>query len=298
MSGFLGYIKVPRAALNVLPTREWHIIVDLYQRAADCGYRPFKVSERSLSTRWGVGNTRIWTILEDLQDAGLLHVRKGDRQRRTILTVANPGAPRLQSSPKARPMTPPPSLSPSSTHGQGTASCGTIEKERSGEPRTARHMGDRARHPARHEGERLTGATPIATAPRAALDIQNKDSVSLSPLSPPRLSNRVRELLHRAGLTTVQQLSAMTRRELLKVPGIGQKAAAEVVGLLGGYGRTLAPEPPKKKPATDARWAEATDIWSSEWAKAHAAHPAVFVELTYRWDFDPADRRPDDRRRR
>lgn len=68
----------------------------------------------------------------------------------------------------------------------------------------------------------------------------------LPPCPGLRLPDNIRERLHAARLSTVGQLCALSRRELLDVPGIGEKSANVIEGHLADIGRALKAPPPSR----------------------------------------------------
>jgi hypothetical protein len=81
---------VPRMALDMTEPTEWVAVVDLYKRAHSLRWATFRVSERSMCTRWGLGNSRVWSLLADLEGAGLLTLEKGSKGKASRITVACP----------------------------------------------------------------------------------------------------------------------------------------------------------------------------------------------------------------
>ena len=85
-----GFVPVPHDALNAVEPREWGAVVDLYKRAHALRWQSFSVTERSMSTRWDIGNRRCWSLLEVLRDLGLLEFTRGGRRRATTIRVFCP----------------------------------------------------------------------------------------------------------------------------------------------------------------------------------------------------------------
>lgn len=85
-----GWVPIPREALDACEPAEWIAVVDLYQRANAVRWRTLRLTERAMVARWGLGNRRVWSLLEDLEAMGLLTVEKGGRRAPTRVTVNDP----------------------------------------------------------------------------------------------------------------------------------------------------------------------------------------------------------------
>ena len=84
------YVPVPYRALELADHEEWFAVLDLYKRAHGSRWAPIRVTERSLATRWRIGNRRIWSLLEQLESQGLLTIKKGGNRTPTLITVLCP----------------------------------------------------------------------------------------------------------------------------------------------------------------------------------------------------------------
>nr|NIV31054.1 hypothetical protein [Anaerolineae bacterium] len=84
------YVPVPYRALELADHEEWFAVLDLYKRAHSLRWAPFRVTERSLATKWRLGNRRLWSLLEQLEEQGLLTIRKGCNRTPTLVTVLCP----------------------------------------------------------------------------------------------------------------------------------------------------------------------------------------------------------------
>lgn len=91
-----GFVPVPRDALNAVEPSEWGAVTDIYQRAHALRWQPFRVTERSLCTRWSLGNRRVWTLLRDLEALGLLTLTRGKKRQASVVEVACPTSERQQ----------------------------------------------------------------------------------------------------------------------------------------------------------------------------------------------------------
>lgn len=85
-----GFLPIPHAALAAVAEDEWIAVMDLYRRAHMLRWEPLRVTERSLVTKWRLGNRRVWGVLEALRDAGLLEFERGDNRRPTTVRVYSP----------------------------------------------------------------------------------------------------------------------------------------------------------------------------------------------------------------
>lgn len=65
-------------------------VADLYRQAHQLRWRPLRITERSLSTRWGLSGRRVWSLLDELARLGLLEVERGGRRRESRVTVYDP----------------------------------------------------------------------------------------------------------------------------------------------------------------------------------------------------------------
>ena len=81
---------MPRDAITACEPAEYVAVLDLYQRAHALRWRPFRATQRSLSTRWGIGNRRVWSLLESLRDLKLLSFERGGKRKPTVITVFCP----------------------------------------------------------------------------------------------------------------------------------------------------------------------------------------------------------------
>ncbi len=76
---------------------EQSAVADLYRRAHSQRWRAIRVTERSLSTAWGLSGRRIWALLDALAAEGLIEVERGGRRKQTRITVRSPvSEPRVQ----------------------------------------------------------------------------------------------------------------------------------------------------------------------------------------------------------
>lgn len=86
-----GWVPMPREALALCHgPLERSAVLDLYERAHTLRWRPLRVTERSLCTAWGMGNTRVWSLLDQLVAAGLIEMEKGGKRHPTTIVVLSP----------------------------------------------------------------------------------------------------------------------------------------------------------------------------------------------------------------
>lgn len=98
-----GYVPVAHDALALVDEESWFAVLDLYKRAHALRWRPFLVTERSLKTKWKMGNSRVWTTLSILESGGLLVVTKGARRRDpTTVQVFDPTPRQREAQPRAQ----------------------------------------------------------------------------------------------------------------------------------------------------------------------------------------------------
>lgn len=93
---------------------------------------------------------------------------------------------------------------------------------------------------------------------------------------PAALSSRVWKALKAVDLGSPQACAALTRSELLKRNGIGEKAANAVVLWLAAEGLSLRPEVRRSNPMGDPQVRACGDAWQRQW---QARHPS-------KWAFD------------
>ncbi len=86
----MRFVPVPHEALDACEQRDWGAVVDLYKRAHSLRWKPFRVTERSLATRWGCSGRRVWVIIEALELQGLLVLVKGSRRKQSNITLVEP----------------------------------------------------------------------------------------------------------------------------------------------------------------------------------------------------------------
>lgn len=77
----IQFVPVPVLALDAVEPECWLGVVDLYKRAHALRWKPMTVTERSLKTRWRLGNSRVWSTLRVLEELGLLRIEHGKARR-------------------------------------------------------------------------------------------------------------------------------------------------------------------------------------------------------------------------
>jgi hypothetical protein len=87
-----GFVPVPDEALEAVEPHEWHAVVDLYRRGRALRWQPFTVTERSLETRWRITGRRVWAVLDQLAEMGLITLERGTKRTPSRVTVLCPTA--------------------------------------------------------------------------------------------------------------------------------------------------------------------------------------------------------------
>jgi len=90
MDEVIRFLPIPYAAIEATDLAEHGAVIDLYRRAHARRWRSFKITERSLATKWGVSARRVWSILERLEDDDLLTICKGSKRKQTVLCLRCP----------------------------------------------------------------------------------------------------------------------------------------------------------------------------------------------------------------
>ena len=87
----MRFFPVPYEAHEIASDyAEQSAVADLYRRGHALRWGWFRITERSLSSRWGIGNRRVWSLLESLQAAGLVEIERGGSRKQTRIRVACP----------------------------------------------------------------------------------------------------------------------------------------------------------------------------------------------------------------
>ncbi len=85
------FVPVPYAALDVASDdREEFAVFDLWRRGHKRRWKPFRISEREVCRKWGLGNRRVWALLEELGRDGLVTFEKGTHRKQSVITVLSP----------------------------------------------------------------------------------------------------------------------------------------------------------------------------------------------------------------
>lgn len=86
-----GFLPIAHDALAVCCDElDEFAVLDLYRRAHRLRWGALRVTERSLSTKWRMGNRRVWSLLEQLEAVGVAKITKGGRRTPTIIEIYPP----------------------------------------------------------------------------------------------------------------------------------------------------------------------------------------------------------------
>ena len=225
----IRFLPIPYAAIEAVDISEHGAVVDLYHRAHARRWRSFKITERSLATKWGVSARRVWSILERLEDDDLLTICKGSKRKQTVLCLRCPTSEIVKHS------------------GQHSGQQNGAGRKPDIEESEAQGEAQGEAPSTRHEKRQREKSSPPSTADGWAA-----------------LSTRTVKALSAAGLHTPEAVAALTRREIKTRPGIGDKTANEIFIALDSLGLTFRPEP-AKEPAIRKDVKPLTDAWARIW---------------------------------
>lgn len=88
MSGFLPVAHDALAAC--CDDLDRFAVLDLYMRAHRRRWKPLRVTERSLVSKWHMGNRRVWSLLAELEAIGCARIAKGGRRTPTTIEIFDP----------------------------------------------------------------------------------------------------------------------------------------------------------------------------------------------------------------
>lgn len=89
------------------------------------------------------------------------------------------------------------------------------------------------------EARRRTEEAPVAPGPAHGVAAGSAAPKTATPLAELRLSKRVHTTLSRAGIETIEQLTARTQADVLELAGVGAKSLEDILGALDRAGRAL-----------------------------------------------------------